>query len=184
MDDESIWRFRIYPVRLVLPDREGVALWGGNFDDGSDVFLTQGEGKVMLAGSLSELADRLPGEGDGPLTRTADFDRFTAEFTELVRTGSGAEDINEIAFQRGREVLKPGVREPGGGAGFAVDGIDTIRDLAIQLNDAEMLRSLRTGGEVLHQLYFYLWGDVDAIEWSRARAAFDQAVTWFGSKLE
>ncbi|MFC3991226.1 hypothetical protein [Actinoplanes siamensis] len=167
---------RIYPVHLILPERSGFTLWGGNVDGEIDYFLTNAGGTVLLAGSLPELTSRVAQDGAGPLTGV---DGFTAIRDALAHGQRFPDDSAEILdFAQAGNDLRSEEELPGDVAARLVACLDAARDLARQVPNPDMMNRLQASGEPLRMLYDVINGEAATVDRADAAAAFDGLRSW------
>ncbi|WP_285475363.1 hypothetical protein [Actinoplanes sp. NBRC 101535] len=166
-----------YPVRLVLPRRAGVTLWGGNVDGEFDYFLTGDDSRVVLADSVKELAVQAPAAGTGLLAALPGYPEAVRSLTD------GEPDVDEIDFAHVADVLARGLAVARMVSGDIVSCLDAARDLAIQVRDDTTLDRLQGDGAPLRDLYHHLFGEQDDIDETAAAAAFGDVTRWFESHV-
>ncbi|MDG6106505.1 hypothetical protein Daura_26910 [Dactylosporangium aurantiacum] len=162
----------LWPVRLVLPDRAGWSLWGGNADDGHDFLLPAGR-RYAVFDTVEQLCDHVRRDGgDHVLSRTPGWEALR----HGLRQGAPprASDAYGYRFDRFAQ-WTPAMRD-----GWVVDCIDLVWDLGSQFDD-EVLNGLSRRGGALRQLYDSLWGEVSGEEHTvkaeRVAKAAKRAVT-------
>jgi hypothetical protein len=151
--DDVFHNSMLWPVRLVLPNRTGWSLWGGNTPNGRDFLLPVGS-RYAVFDSAEALCQYLRRDrSTHALSRTPGWPHL------LQSLPTRTPDVSRAAAFRLDRLAQWNPESAGEGL---VDCLDLIRDLGDQFNDPLLIGFSRPGGP-LRQLYDVLWGDADSV---------------------
>ncbi|MGW4464885.1 hypothetical protein [Micromonospora sp. NPDC004704] len=165
--DDIFHECELRPVRLVLPERTGWSLWGGNAPDGRDYLLPVGR-RYGLFDTPEALCRYVGGDRSSHvLARTPGWTRLVGAISSGTPEMSDPDDFRLDRLFAWRT---------GNGLGGLLDCLNLVWDLGAQFDDPLLIGFSRPGGP-LRRMYDALWLDCDDVaEPDQVQRASRQAV--------